>query len=81
MHKLKKHIALCFLYFNSHRKKIESLEMTKNSLQKEVIIVNSPSKKERKLSEYFLAITATFILDIETINIMDHLKTPNKEIS
>jgi hypothetical protein len=25
--------------------------------------------------------TATFVLDIETINIMDHLKTPNKEIS
>jgi hypothetical protein len=69
---------LCFLYFNSHRKEIESLEITKNSLQKEVIIIN---KKERKLSEYFLAITATFVLDIETINIMDHLKTPNKEIS
>jgi hypothetical protein len=56
--------------------------MTKNSLQKEVIIVNRPpQKKERKLSEYFLAMTATFVLDIETINIMDHLKTPNKEIS
>lgn len=62
---------MCFLYFNSHRKEIESLEMKKSSLQKEVIIVNSPPPPR----------TATFVLDIETNNLMDHLKTSNKEIS